>query len=72
MTFGVDLDTSDYYANGYLNTTSVNSSALGINVALNGSDEAESVYERKLIIDDISSGTPEKVLEVDFYGQIIG
>ena len=72
MTFGVDLDTSDYYANGYLNTTSVESSALGINVALNGSEEAESVYERKLIIDDISSGTPEKVLEIDFYGQIIG
>ena len=72
MTFTVDLDTSDYYANGYLNTTSVESSALAINVALNGSDEAESVYERKLIIDDISSGTPEKVLEVDFYGQIIG
>ena len=55
MTFSVDLDTSDYYANGYVNTTSVNSSSLGINVALNGSDEAESVYERKLIIDDISS-----------------
>jgi len=72
MTFSVDLSASDYYANGYLNTTSVNSSALGINVALNGSDEAESVYERKLIIDDISSGTPEKVLEIDFYGQIIG
>lgn len=72
MTFGVDLDTSDYYANGYLNTTSVESSALGINVALNGSEEAESVYERKLIVDDISSGTPEKVLEIDFYGQIIG
>lgn len=72
MTFSVDLDTSDYYANGYVNTTSVNSSSLGINVALNGSDEAESVYERKLIIDDISSGTPVKVLEIDFYGQIIG
>ncbi len=72
MTFGVDLDTSDYYANGYLNTTSVESSALGINVALNGSEEAESVYERKLIVDDISSGSPEKVLEIDFYGQIIG
>jgi hypothetical protein len=57
---------------GYLQTTSVDSSALTINVALNAPDVAAEVYERKLIVEDLSSGTPEKVLEILFYGQIIG
>jgi hypothetical protein len=74
MIFDVDVNPNDFYSNGYVNTTTsfIDSSALPINVALNGPEGAENIYERKLIIDDISTGTPEKILEVDYYGQIIG
>jgi hypothetical protein len=70
---------SDYYSNGNLNSptfTTSESQALSVNVALNGPEEAEEVYERKLIIEDISAGITganvSKILEVNFYGQIVG
>lgn len=66
---------SDFYSiayPGYLQTSSVNSSALSINVALNAPDVAAEVYERRLVVEDLSSGSPEKILEILFYGQIIG
>jgi hypothetical protein len=72
LVYGVDADPNDYLVNGFVYTSTLNSEAISVNVALNATDEAESVYERKLIIEDISSGTPEKILEVDFYGQVIG
>ena len=72
MVIPVQLDPNDYYSVGYVHTTNVTSEALGINVALNASEDAESIYERKLIVEDITSGTPEKILEIDFYGQIVG
>jgi len=69
---------SDYYSNGSLNCptfTPSESKSLSINVGLNGPQEAEEVYERKLIIEDISAGITgdnvSKILEVNFYGQII-
>jgi len=69
---------SDYYSNGSIVSPgfmSSESTALSINVGLNGPEEAEEVYERKLILEDISlgatGGNPKKVLEVNFYGQII-
>ena len=71
----VTPEAGDFYSiayPGYLQTTSVNSSALTINVALNAPDVAAEVYERRLIVEDLTSGTPEKVLEILFYGQIIG
>ena len=70
---------NDYYSNGSLMSpgfTISESSALPINVGLNGPEESEEVYERKLIIEDISLGVTgenvKKILEVNFYGQIIG
>jgi hypothetical protein len=72
MVLPVDISSSDYYQDGYIYTNLVNSEALAINVALNASDEAENIYERKLIVEDITTGTPEKIIEIDFYGQIIG
>ena len=66
---------TDFYSveyPGYLQTTSVNSTALTINVALNAPDVAAEVYERRLIVEDITSGVPEKIVEILFYGQIIG
>ncbi len=68
---------ADFYSiayPGYVQTTagSVDSSALSINVALNAPDVAAEVYERRLVVEDITSGTPEKILEILFYGQIIG
>ena len=72
MVMPVDVDPNDYYTLGYVHTTNVTSEALSINVALNASEEAEDIYERKLIVEDITTGTPEKILEIDFYGQIVG
>ena len=66
---------ADFYSisyPGYVQTPSVNSTALTINVALNAPDVAAEVYERVLIVEDITSGTPEKVLELLFYGQVVG
>ena len=66
---------SDFYSinyPGYLQTSNVLSSALSVNVALNAPDIAAEVYERKLIVEDLSSGTPEKIVEIMFYGQIVG
>ena len=66
---------ADFYSiayPGYVQTPSVDSSALSINVALNAPDVAAEVYERRLVVEDITSGTPEKVVEILFYGQIIG
>jgi hypothetical protein len=68
---------ADFYSiayPGYVQTTSgsVDSSALSINVALNAPDVAAEVYERRLVVEDITSGTPEKIVEILFYGQIIG
>lgn len=74
----VIVSPSDYYSNGVLNCpsfTTSESKSLSLNVALNGPQEAEEVYERKLIIEDISLGPTgenvSKILEVNFYGQII-
>jgi hypothetical protein len=71
----VTQNSSDFYSisyPGYLQTNSVLSSALTINIALNAPDVAAEVYERKLIVEDLSSGTPEKIVEILFYGQIVG
>ena len=66
---------ADFYSiayPGYVQTPSVDSSALSINVALNAPDVAAEVYERRLVVEDITSGTPEKIVEILFYGQIVG
>lgn len=71
----VEQNTNDFYSlayPGYLQTNSVNSSALSVNIALNAPDVAAEVYERTLIIEDITTGTPEKIVEILFYGQIVG
>ena len=72
----VDGLSSDYFVNGgYVvsgSTGPANSKALTINVAINTNDLYADVYERKLIIEDLRSGTPEKVAEIDFYGEVVG
>ena len=71
----VDYSADDYYSNGYLvsgSTGPAHSEALPINVSLNATDLYADVYQRKLIVEDLSSGTPEKVLVVDFYGEVVG
>ena len=66
-------DLNDYYAGGYINTleASTPSRALQVNVAINGPEQGAEVYQRRLIIEDITS-TTTKIAEIDFYGQIIG
>lgn len=71
----VEASPSDVVTSGgYVQTSSVTSEALGVNVALNASNIVADIYERKLIIEDISAGatTPIKVAEIDFYGEIVG
>ena len=73
IVYSVDANPSDTLSGvGYVSTSSVNSSALPINVALNASDIASNVYERKLIVEDISGPAPQKVIEIDFYGEVVG
>ena len=73
IVYSVDANASDTLSGvGYVSTSSVNSSALPINVALNASDIASNVYERKLIVEDISGPAPQKVIEIDFYGEVVG
>jgi hypothetical protein len=71
----VDYNIEDDYSGGYLisgSTGPARSEALGINVAINTNDLYSDVYERKLIVEDLSSGSPEKVMELNFYGEVVG
>lgn len=70
----VILNPSDYYSNGYIFTPegSTPSRSLGLNIAINAPDQAADIYQRRLIVEDISTQTPQKIVEIDFYGQIIG
>jgi hypothetical protein len=74
ITIPVVLEPTDTYQNGFIVTpeSSTPSESLQINVALNAPNEGANVYERTLVIEDISSGSPEKILVCTFYGQIIG
>lgn len=67
-------DVTDSYSNGYIVTPEAGtpSRAISVNVALSAPDFAAEIYERKLIIEDITSGGAEKIAEVLFYGQVIG
>ena len=66
---------SDYLSGGFVYTpeSGTPSRALQINVAINSTDIAAEIYERKLIIEDLTYGItgPQKIAEVQFYGQII-
>ena len=69
----IDAEPTDYLYNyGYVSSSVISSAALAINVALNATDLASNIYERKLIIEDITGPTPQKVIEIDFYGEIVG
>lgn len=74
IAFEVIKNTSDSYSNGYVSTPEIStpSRALQVNVAINAPDQGAEVYQRKLILEDITSGNPEKVAEIEFYGQIVG
>ena len=75
MVMGVDSNISDVYysgGNGYIETDSVTSEALAINIGTNTNDISANIYERKLIVEDITGATPQKVLEIDFYSEIVG
>ena len=73
LVYNVDASPTDSLSgNGYVSTSLINSEALSINVAINATDLASNIYERKLIIEDISTGTPVKIIEMDFYGEIVG
>lgn len=69
-------NSSDTYVNGYIQTpeSQTPSRALQINIGLNSGEVASNVYERKLILEDITYGidSPYKIAEILFYGQIIG
>jgi hypothetical protein len=75
MSFNMDSSVNDYWQNGYVvsgATGTTNSSAFTLNVAINANDVYADVYERKLIIEELAAGTPEKVAEINFYGEVVG
>ena len=76
LSFPVIQNPSDVYANGYIQTpeAATPSRAMQINVGINSNDVASNIYERKLILEDITYGleSPYKIAEILFYGQIIG
>ena len=73
IAFPVIQNLGDYYQNGYIVTPEAGtpSKALEINVGLNTTNVGAEIYERKLIVEDITTGTPEKIVEIEFYGQVI-
>ena len=71
MAIPVGSSVGDSYSNGLIVTSNIESDAIAINVALNSPDDLDNVYERKLIIEDITTDTPQKVIEIDFYGQTV-
>lgn len=71
MVIPVGSSVGDSYSNGLIVTNNIVSDAIAINVALNSPDDLDNVYERKLIVEDITTDTPQKVIEIDFYGQTV-
>ena len=71
MVMPIGSAVGDSYSNGLIVSNHIVSDAIAINVALNSPDDLENVYERKLIIEDITTSTPQKVIEIDFYGQTV-
>jgi hypothetical protein len=69
-------NSGDVYSGGYIQTpeSGTPSKALQINIGLNSGDVASNIYERKLVIEDITYGieSPYKIAEILFYGEIIG
>jgi len=74
IVFPVVQNASDLYSNGYVSTpeAATPSRSLQINIAINAPEQGAEVYERKLIVEDITSGSPSKVAEIEFYGQVVG
>ena len=72
---GVDYSSGDIYFSdygGWIKSSSITESPICINVALNSTNLYSNIYERRLIVEDITGEIPLKVLEVDFYGEIVG
>ena len=69
-------NTGDVYSGGYSQTpeSGTPSRALQINIGMNAVDVASNIYERKLVVEDITYGieSPYKIAEILFYGEIIG
>ena len=65
-------EVTDYLSDGYVVTDENLETALSINIALNASEAGADVYQRRLIVEELTDSGPMKVLELDFYGQVIG
>ena len=75
IAYDIDYSSGDtYYSDygGWIKATKIRKRAISINIALNSTNLYSNIYERKLIVEDITGETPLKVLEVDFYGEIVG
>lgn len=74
IAFPVIKYAGDSYSSGYIVTpeASTPSKSLSINVAIGAPDIAAEIYERRLIIEDITYGSAQKIAEILFYGQVIG
>ena len=73
LVYEIPGPTGDSYStNGYLETSDNIGIALSFNVALQADSQFADVYERKLIVEDLTTSGPVKVMEIDFYGQVVG
>lgn len=75
MIYSIPVESTDTVSNGYTVTSYNLSAPLTMSVALNASDVAAGIYERKLIVEQLvglTGGSATKVIEIDFYGQIEG
>lgn len=67
------LDNSgDSLDEGYVVTSNNIESHISIDVAMNTIEIGADVYERKLIVEELTDDGPKKVLELNFYGEVIG
>lgn len=75
LIFPIPVESTDSMSDGYIVTGFNLEAPVSINIAINSVNAAAEVYERKLIVEQIiglTGGTPTKILEVDFYGEIEG
>lgn len=72
VAYEVGDNSGDIYEDGFIITSNNIESHLSINVALNAIEIGSGIYERKLIIEELTDDGPVKVIEIDFYGEVIG
>lgn len=73
LVFPIPVESTDSLVNGFTVTSFNLEAPVTVNTAISSSNVAADVYERQLIIEQIiglTGGTPTKIAEINFYGEI--